>query len=85
MRPLRTAAHRADVLRLQLLIEHGGVYLDLDFLVLKPLSPLLHGPKDFVIGREGATSDGGFHGLCNAVLLAKPNASFAKNKGPFSS
>ena len=36
-RPLAHAAHRADVLRLQLLIAHGGLYLDLDVVVLRPL------------------------------------------------
>ena len=77
-RPLRTAAHRADVLRLQLLIEHGGVYLDMDVVVLRNVHALFDGPKDFVIGREGSASHGGLHGLCNAVLLARPNASFAR-------
>ena len=73
--PLRHAAHRADILRLQLLIRHGGIYLDLDVIVLRPMAPLLNGAA-FVIGREGDEAHGGFHGLCNAVLLAKPNASF---------
>ena len=77
-RPLAAAAHRADVLRLQLLIEQGGIYLDLDVVVLRPLAPLLRGGKAFVIGREGHSAHGGYHGLCNAVLLARPNASFAR-------
>ena len=40
-RSLAHAAHRADVLRLRLLIEHGGIYLDLDVLVLRPFGPLI--------------------------------------------
>jgi hypothetical protein len=80
-RSLRTAAHRSDVLRLQLLIEHGGIYLDLDVIVLRPLAGLLSPSRSsapFVIGQEGDDAHGGAHGLCNAVLLARPNASFAR-------
>ena len=40
-RPLTHAAHRADVLRLQLLIAQGGIYLDLDMIVLAPFTALL--------------------------------------------
>ena len=77
-RPLKAGAHRADVLRLRLLIEHGGLYLDLDVVVLRPFHGLLRGRKSFFIGREGSSRHGGFHGLCNAVLLARPNSSFAR-------
>jgi len=78
-RPLAHAAHRADVLRLQLLIRHGGIYLDLDVIALRPfapLLPLLQHEASFLLGREGHPDHGGFHGLCNAVLIARPNASF---------
>ena len=55
-RPLAHAAHRADVLRLRLLIEHGGVYLDMDVVVVRPFGALLRAGHDFVLGKEG---DGG--------------------------
>ena len=77
-RQIKSGAHRADVLRLQLLLAHGGLYLDLDVVVLHTFHGLLRGRKSFLIGREGHPSHGGFHGLCNAVLLARPNASFAR-------
>ena len=54
-RPLRTAAHRADVLRLQLLIEHRGS-LGHGCSLPRNVHALFDGPKDFVIGREGAAS-----------------------------
>ena len=76
-RPLAHAAHRSDVLRLQVLIAHGGIYLDLDVVVVRPFAPLLRAGHDFVMGKEGDVDAGGFHGLCNAVMLARPNASFA--------
>ena len=38
-RPLRHHAHQADVLRLQILLEQGGIYLDMDTIVVRPLLP----------------------------------------------
>ncbi|HEY0737768.1 MAG TPA: DUF6065 family protein [Herpetosiphonaceae bacterium] len=70
--PLYHYAHQADVLRLQLLIEHGGVYLDMDVICTKPFTPFLQYP--FVLGQEGQ----GDHSLCNAVMLAQKNAPFAQ-------
>jgi tetratricopeptide (TPR) repeat protein len=37
---LEYVQYQADVLRLQILLEHGGVYLDTDMLLLKPLDML---------------------------------------------
>ena len=41
-------AHKSDVVRLQMLIKHGGIYLDLDVLALKSFDALLQ--NDFVSG-----------------------------------
>ncbi len=49
-RPLCHVAHKADVVRLQALKEHGGIYMDLDTISVKPLSDLLN--DSFVIGQE---------------------------------
>ena len=38
---VRKFAHQADVLRLELLQTFGGVYLDMDVLLLRPLAPLV--------------------------------------------
>ncbi len=43
-------AHQADVVRLQMLKEHGGIYLDLDTISVRPLTPLLQ--NKFVVGKE---------------------------------
>lgn len=43
-------AHKADVVRLQVLKESGGIYLDLDTISVKPLCELLN--NRFVIGQE---------------------------------
>ncbi len=43
-------AHKADVVRLQMLKDIGGIYLDLDTISVKPLTELLQHP--FAIGQE---------------------------------
>jgi mannosyltransferase OCH1-like enzyme len=50
-RPVSHYAHRADVVRLQVLEEFGGIYLDLDLISLKPVDHLLD--KEFVMAQEG--------------------------------
>ena len=70
--PIKSYAHQADVIRLQLLIEEGGIYLDSDTLCLKPLTPLLE-DGGFVMGQEGNEAK-----LCNAVMLSEKGSEFAK-------
>jgi SAM-dependent methyltransferase len=65
---LAHVAHRSDVVRLQKLIEHGGIYLDADVLVQRNFDDLLG--ESVVLGREGES------GMANAVILAEPNAPF---------
>lgn len=67
---LRQGAHQADVARLGILLEHGGIYLDLDVMCLRPFVPLQN--ASVVMGREQG------EGLCNAVLLAEPGAAFLR-------
>jgi hypothetical protein len=63
-------AHRADVLKLEVLLREGGVFLDLDVLCLRPFGKLMR--YDVVLGRQGS------RGLCNAVLLAAPGSGFLR-------
>ncbi len=74
-------AHHADFVRLDALIEHGGVYADIDTLFLAPFpGELFDAP--FVIGDEGPQRDeltGELRpSLCNALMLAEPGAAFAR-------
>jgi hypothetical protein len=71
-RPLYHYAHQADVFRLQVLLEHGGIYMDLDTICRKPFTPLLH--HSCVVGVQGIEE--GPYGLCNGVLLAEPKSEF---------
>jgi hypothetical protein len=71
--PINRVAHRADVVRLEKLIEHGGIYLDCDVLVQRNFDDLLD--NKFVLGQEGVEAA---HGLSNAIMLSKPAASFPR-------
>ena len=73
-RPLLHVAHRADVFRLKLLIEMGGIYLDLDTICRRSFDCLLN--YECVMGHQ--TKDEGY-GLCNAVMLARPGSIFLKS------
>ena len=72
-RPLSHVAHQSDVVRLQKLIEYGGIYLDADVFVHKSFDDLLD--NSTVLGQEG---DGGEYGMANAVILAEPGAPFLR-------
>ena len=72
---LANAAHRSDLMRLDLLEEHGGLYLDHDSFVLRRLDGVrCTNARAVLAGLEsfGPRS----RKLNNGVLLAAPNASF---------
>jgi hypothetical protein len=72
-RPLRHVAHQSDVVRLQKLIRHGGIYLDADVFVQKSFDDLLN--ESTVLGQEGLHAE---FGVANAVILAEENAPFLR-------
>ena len=75
--PVKHFALKTDIIRLQILLEDGGIYLDSDVLCLKPFTPYLNieGSKGgCVIGREGMFDDK----LTNAVLMAEKDSEFCK-------
>jgi glycosyltransferase involved in cell wall biosynthesis/SAM-dependent methyltransferase len=77
--PVEHFAHKADVLRLRVLLEHGGIYLDLDTICQRPFEPLLDGRV--VMGREERASEDGSRttvGLCNATIIAPPKSEFLR-------
>eukprot|EP01065_Artemidia_motanka_P014117 TRINITY_DN1807_c0_g1_i1.p1 TRINITY_DN1807_c0_g1~~TRINITY_DN1807_c0_g1_i1.p1 ORF type:complete len:335 (+),score=96.04 TRINITY_DN1807_c0_g1_i1:56-1006(+) len=71
--PKRTA-HKADIVRLQMLLRHGGIYLDSDVIVLKPFTPLLDEPM--TMGLEWWATRAKAKGLCNAVMIASNTSQF---------
>ena len=74
-------AHHADFIRLDALIEHGGVYADIDTIFVRAFPDELFAAP-FVIGREPPVRDertGEWRpSLCNALLMSEPGAAFAR-------
>ena len=70
-RPLCHVAHQADIVRLQKLIEYGGIYLDADVIVHRNFDALLE--HSTVLGREGTDEQ---CGVANAAILAERGANF---------
>ena len=72
-------AHQSDFIRLDALIEHGGVYADIDTLFVNPLPERLY-THLCVLGREGDVSDTPDGprrpSLCNAFMMAAPQSGF---------
>lgn len=74
--PLSHVAHQADIIRLQALLEDGGIYMDIDTICKKPFDDLLN--NKCVLGAQG-TPSGVVEGFCNGVILAEKNSQFLKN------
>jgi hypothetical protein len=74
-------AHLADVARLEIMAEHGGIYADMDTLFVSPL-PDSFFANSFILGQENASwsaaarEAGG--SLCNAWMMGEPGAPFAR-------
>jgi hypothetical protein len=66
--PLDYVQYQADVLRLRILFNLGGIYLDTDSLLLRPLTPLME--RDFTLARESDTS------IAMAPIFAMPGEEF---------
>ncbi|WVR07184.1 hypothetical protein IAU60_004225 [Kwoniella sp. DSM 27419] len=85
-RPVIHFAHKADIIRLEVLRDYGGIYLDIDTFVIQPFEPHSLMRQDVVLGMEahGLTflrGQGGDNemepkGLCNAVIVARQGAEF---------
>jgi hypothetical protein len=71
--PITQQAHKSDVLRLQILLEHGGIYVDTDTIFVKSFKSLLN--NKFVLGQQGKD---GAEGLCPAIILSEPNSTFGQ-------
>lgn len=71
-------AHHADVIRLDILARHGGMYADIDTLFWRPLPETLW-DRPAVIGAEAPVrydDDGPEPSVSNALMLAEPGSAF---------
>ena len=76
---LKHFQYKADVARLELLYEHGGVYLDIDMLIVRPFHEIFASGHSFYISEEREGANGrGSGALINAFLAAKPKNEFIK-------
>jgi len=65
--PIKWPQYAADVMRLQILLAHGGIYMDTDILLLKPLHEHL-GDK-LVLSWENKAETS----ISNALMISPPN------------
>ena len=71
--PVSYHTHRSDILRHEVLLEYGGIYLDTDVLILRSFHPLL--------GRDGvvmAYEDSTRQLIGSAVIMASRDAPFLR-------
>ncbi|CAG8582102.1 17972_t:CDS:2, partial [Racocetra persica] len=68
--PVQVLQHKSDVIRMEVLRDFGGIYLDIDIIVFQPFDDLLY--DDFTMGIEEAWEQF----LCNAVIISRPFAPF---------
>ena len=61
-------AHKADIVRMKLLNENGGIYLDIDTICVRPWKKLLK--NKVVLGKEIPS------GICNAIMMCQKRTKF---------
>jgi len=66
--PLYHHAHRSDIARLEILNKYGGIYLDLDVLILKSFSKLIL--NSYQVEAIFAWENKDYNAICNAVIIA---------------
>lgn len=66
--------YKADVVRLNILYEKGGIYLDIDLLIIKNFENIINSGYDVYLSEEGERGGG----LINAFIAAKPKNEFIK-------
>jgi hypothetical protein len=70
-KPILKTAHMADVVRMNKLLEIGGIYFDIDTISYRPYVDLLN--NDCVLAWEARPWY-----ICNAVMMTKPQSEFMK-------
>ena len=69
-KPLKKVAHIADKIRMEKLYEHGGIYMDIDTISIRPYKYLLN--NETILGFESDNA------ICNAVMMTVPKSRFFK-------
>jgi predicted O-methyltransferase YrrM len=66
--------YKADVVRLNVLYEKGGIYLDIDLLIIKNFENIINSGYDVYLSEESVKGGG----LINAFIASKPKNEFIK-------
>ena len=75
MRNFPHAVQRADLIRYVVMYVYGGVYLDLDYVCLRPIGSLVRTlPPDCEVGLVWSTNRSNY--VSNSVLVSRPKADF---------
>ena len=77
--PLTSFQYKADIVRLETLIQQGGIYLDIDVISIKPFGDLLN--NSCVLGIEAIDDSESVdihqaRSITNAVIMCEPNHPF---------
>lgn len=72
--PVKYVQYAADITRLEILYEYGGIYLDFDMLILKNFECLFEN-HSLIISEENSNKS---NNLINSILIAKPKNEFLK-------
>lgn len=70
-----SSAHISEILRLDILQKEGGIYLDMDVIILQPFAPVIHSEEDVVLGSTG----GDRRALGNGIILGRSGSIFLKH------
>lgn len=68
---IKKTAHKADWIRMNVLYQFGGVYLDIDTICVKPWKDLLN--EQVVLATQVPIP-----GICNAIMMTEPKSEFFK-------
>jgi hypothetical protein len=69
---VRWPQYMSDIARLQILHEHGGIYMDTDMLLMRPLDNVLTSMLVLSLERDSGTS------ISNALMIAPPKNDFIR-------
>lgn len=69
--PINHVQYQSDVLRMEILIAHGGIFLDTDLILLRSIDPLLNEP--LTLFEESPSS------IANGIIFTAPDSPFLQH------
>jgi hypothetical protein len=75
-------AHKADMLRQEILLKYGGVYMDVDCVALRSWDAFFSASSfgaDLIVAHEKKTANPSPHGIGNGILIAQKASRFLRS------